>query len=184
MSAIVQTVLATLGAAVGLGGGLVAISYALFRFFGEKWINAKFEERLAAYKHAQQKELEELRFKINALMDRATKLHQREFDVLPDAWAKLIDAHGITIAITSAFQRYPDFDQMSGPHLDEFLAASPLANWQKDEIKGEAKKGDYYIQAIAWHKITAAREAIREFHIFFRKNLFSYAIPSKRNLQN
>jgi hypothetical protein len=28
---------------------------------GEKWLNAKFEERLAEYKHAQQKEIEQLR---------------------------------------------------------------------------------------------------------------------------
>jgi hypothetical protein len=62
----------------------------LFKVLGEKWLNAKFEERLAQYKHAQQKEIEQLRFRINSLMDRTTKLHQHEFDVLPEAWSRLM----------------------------------------------------------------------------------------------
>jgi hypothetical protein len=57
---------------------LVTVAYYLFKFLSEKWLNAKFEERLAAYKHEQQKELERLKFEINTLMDRTVKLHQRE----------------------------------------------------------------------------------------------------------
>jgi hypothetical protein len=56
---------AAIGTLVLAGGGISAIAYGLFRFFGERWLNAKFEERLAAYKHAQQKELEHLRLEIN-----------------------------------------------------------------------------------------------------------------------
>ena len=59
------------------GGGLVGIAYAMFKRLGEKWLDAKFDERLAAYKHEQQKGLEQLRFKINTLLDRAIKLHHR-----------------------------------------------------------------------------------------------------------
>jgi hypothetical protein len=99
MSDLLQNVLTAIGAFIVAGGGVGAIAYALFRFFSEKWLNAKFEERLAAYKHAQQKELEELRFKISALMDRTTKLHQREFDTLPEAWTKLNDAYGATSVV-------------------------------------------------------------------------------------
>jgi len=46
---------------------------------------------LLAYKHEQQKELEHLKFSINAQMDRATKLHQREFEALPEAWSNSTD---------------------------------------------------------------------------------------------
>jgi hypothetical protein len=57
-------------AAIGyivVGAGTVStIVWWLFRTFSEKWLNAKFEERLAAYKHEQQKELEHLKFTINA----------------------------------------------------------------------------------------------------------------------
>lgn len=82
----VRSLFALVGLVLGAGGGVAIVAYALLRFFGEKWMNAKFEERLAAFKHAQEKELEELRYKINALLDRTVKLHQKEFDVIPEAW--------------------------------------------------------------------------------------------------
>jgi hypothetical protein len=112
-------------------------------------------------------------------MDRATKLHQREFDVLPETWAKLTEAYGITTAITSAIQSYPDLDRMSAPHLEEFLNDCPLMNWQKEEIKQTEKKSDYYIKAIAWHRISDARDACRAFHVFFRRNGIFIREPTK-----
>jgi hypothetical protein len=67
------------------GGGLVAIAFALFKFVGEKWLDkwltAKFD-----------KEIEHLRLKNNVLMNRTAKLHQWEFEVLPEAWSRLNDA--------------------------------------------------------------------------------------------
>lgn len=62
-------------------------------------MNTKFEQRLAAYKHEQQKELEQLKFAINAQMDRATKLHQKEFEVLPEASGKLMNAYGVIMSV-------------------------------------------------------------------------------------
>jgi hypothetical protein len=79
-------ILAAIGALIVGSGTIGAIAFGLFKVLGEKWLNAKFEERLAEYKHAQQKEIEQLRFRINSLMDRTTKLHQHEFEVLPEAW--------------------------------------------------------------------------------------------------
>src|SRR5438270_8371291 len=113
MGDIIQSMLAAVGAVFAIGGGIAALAYALLRFFGEKWLNAKFEERLAAYKHAQQKELEELRFKINTLMDRTIKLHQREFDVLPEAWGRLRDTFNILHRVSLGFQQSPDVNAMS-----------------------------------------------------------------------
>jgi cell division protein FtsB len=60
--------------------------FGALKWFGENWINSKFSERLEAFKYAQQRELEQLKFQINASMDRAVKLHQREFETLPEAW--------------------------------------------------------------------------------------------------
>jgi hypothetical protein len=57
-----------------VAGGGAAVAYGLFKFFGEKWLNAKFEEHLATFKHEQQKEIERLRLRINTLTDRTTRL--------------------------------------------------------------------------------------------------------------
>jgi hypothetical protein len=91
-AAMLNEILAAIGAIVIGGGGTVAIAFGLFKFFGEKWLNAKFEERLASFRHEQRKEIERLRFRINALMDRTAKLHKWEFQVLPEAWGRLNDA--------------------------------------------------------------------------------------------
>jgi hypothetical protein len=56
--------------------------WCLFHPTGEKWLNSKFEESLAAYKHEHQKELEQLKISINVQMGRATIPHQRESTAL------------------------------------------------------------------------------------------------------
>jgi hypothetical protein len=97
---------ATLGF-IAVGAGAVGVfAWWLFRTFSEKWLSAKFAESLAAYKHEQQKELEHLKFSINAQMDRATKLHQKEFEALPEAWGRLMDAYGIirSVAVLDALR--------------------------------------------------------------------------------
>jgi hypothetical protein len=179
MLEVMQHILTAIGAVIGVGGGIAVVSYGLLRFFGEKWLSARFEERLAAYKHAQQKELEELRFKINALMDRTIKLHQKEFDVLPEAWGRLVETHGLISSITSPLQSYPDLDQMTGPQLEEFLEKCPLANWQNQEVRNSPKRTDSYMKAIAWHKIAIGREKTQELYVFLRKNGIFIPEPTK-----
>jgi hypothetical protein len=159
-----------IGAFILAGGGLGAICFALFKFFGEKWINAKFEERLAAYKHIQQQELERLKLKINTLMDRTTKLHQREFDVIPEVWSRLNHANVAVRSFIAPFQQYPDFKRMSERHLEEFLEGSLLAGWQKEELKEASDQNSYYQKAIYWHHAARAREAYREFSTYLMQN--------------
>jgi hypothetical protein len=169
-----ETILANIGAIFGysiLGIGTVsAATYALFKIFSEKWLNEKFEKRLAEYKHEQQKELEQLRFTIAGLMDRTTKLYQREFDVLPEAWGRLVIAHGHVQAAVSALQQYPDLDSMVPEHLSEFIDKSPLADWQKAELRNAKAKTEYYSKAINWHRAREAGALYREFFIYLRKN--------------
>lgn len=114
--------------------------------------------------------MENLRFKINSLFDRTTRLHQREFEVVPTAWALLVECKNRLSAFITTFQRYPDLDRMTGPQLDEFLEDSFLAKWQRDEIKVTAKKVDYYIKAIFFHRAYEACAACREQHIYVLKN--------------
>lgn len=167
-------VIRTIAEIVGLIGLLVAaigsITYKLFQRYGEKWLDTKFDERLAAYKHEQQKELEQLRFKINALLDRTTKLHQREFEVLPEAWAKLTDAYHRTLGFVAPLQSYPDLNKMSPLHLKEFLEKSPLGAWEKAEIEREQDRTRYYIDHIFWHRLVETRDIVTDAHAYIFKN--------------
>ena len=159
--------LGLIGLTVGVIGG---ITYKLFQHFGENWLNAKFQERLEAFKHAQQKEIEHLRLKINTLLDRTIKLHQREFEVLPEAWAKLTDAFWKTLSFTSSFQEYPDLNKMTAPHLQEFLDSCQLGKWEKEEIKTQPDKTRYYIEHILWARLVDTRTIVNDAHSYIMKN--------------
>jgi len=166
-----MTFLETLLSAVGFGGGAVTVAYFTFRYLATKWLDAKFNERLEDYRHRQQTELEQLRFQINALFDRVTKLHQREFQVLPDAWALLIDAFVEARAFVASFQSYPDLDKMRPTQFEEFVDACQLAGWEKAELKSlPSDKNRYYQEHIFWHQSNIAGKASNDCHTFLRKN--------------
>jgi hypothetical protein len=176
---IMQYIAAIIGTFIVAGGGFGLLIYNIFKFFGEKWLNSKFEERLEAYKHEQQKELERLKFKINALMDRTTKLHQREFDVLPEAWSRLTEAHGKTAMVAWRGRTYPDLDKIDNLHLEEILEKSPLPEWQKAELRSSSKKREYYIEAMSLYELDQASAAYFEFYIYLQKNSIFVKDPIK-----
>lgn len=122
-----ESALALLGVAGISISAMVAAAYALFKWLGEKWLTQRFAEHLEAYKSEQARELERLRHKINGVFDRTKRLHDREYDVLPDVWAKLVDAKIWADAYLAHFQQYADIGRMSDSDLDEFLAQSPFS---------------------------------------------------------
>jgi hypothetical protein len=168
--AALEPVLTAFGGLVATGATLSAIVFGLFRFFGERWLASKFEERLEAFRHAQQKELEQLRFRINALMDRTVKLHQKEFEVVPEAWGRLIEAYNAVKVFTSPFQSYPNVNQMNDEQLEEFLSDAPLENWQKSELRASSDKVAYYMKAVFHHRLAGCRDACRDHHVYVLKN--------------
>jgi hypothetical protein len=157
------------GAVLVAGGGAAALTWSS-ALLGRQMAASKFNQRLEQFKHVQQVEMENLRFKINSMFDRTTKLHQREFDVVPAAWALLVECKNQVTSLIAAFQQYPDLDRMTGPQLDEFLEGSFLVMWQRDELKAAAKKVDYYIDAVFYHRYDQARAACREAHVYVLKN--------------
>ena len=126
--------------------------------------------------------MENLRFKINSLFDRTTRLHQREFEVVPTAWALLVECKNLALGVHYDLSAVSDLDRMTGPQLDEFLEDSFLAKWQRDEIKVTAKKVDYYIKAIFFHRAYEACAACREQHIYVLKNGILMPRDMKKNL--
>lgn len=161
-------------------GAVGTFAWWVFRTFSEKWLNAKFEERLAAYKHEQQKELEHLKFAINAQMDRATKLHQKEFEALPEAWALLMNAHGIIISLVSRYQSHPDLNGMRPDQAEDFIVNCNLAEWQRQLVRDAKDKTNAYRDQIEPFKIARAKKASRKFHLYFRKNGIFIREPIKQ----
>src|SRR5208283_3519181 len=159
-----------IGQIIIYGGGAVGVAYAVFRTLSVKWLDSKFAESLAAYKHAQAKEIEEVRFRINSLFDRLTKLHQNELEVLPEAWARLYDAYWKAELYLALMQSYPDLDRMSEAHRNEFIESCELHEWQKEEVRQASDKNECYRNHIRWHELAGAQDASIECHTYLRTN--------------
>ncbi|EXI70736.1 MAG: hypothetical protein AW07_03866 [Candidatus Accumulibacter sp. SK-11] len=159
-----------LGQLVVYGGGAVAIAYAVFRILALKWLDSRFAEKLEAFKHLQAKEMEEVKFRINFLFDRAKKLNEKEYEVLPEAWGRLNDAFWKASATVSLLQSYPDLEKMSDAHFAEFLGTCRLQEWEKQELRESKTRNAYYQQHIFWHDLSDAKTASRECHRYLSRN--------------
>jgi hypothetical protein len=159
------------------GGGIAAIVWRLLQAFGSKWLSAEFDKRLKALEHEHNKEIERLRSDLTRAFDRRSKLHQREFEVLPEVWAKTCDAFWHTRSLVSSIQSHPDLNRMSQPQLESFIADCELRDWQKDELRRENDKTHYYIDKIFWRRlqharalVTAASNSLGKLGIFLNKD--------------
>jgi len=159
-----------IGKVVAYGGGSAVVAYAIFRFLGKKWIEGKFAERLETYKNELRKELEHTRYEINVLFSRINKIHEKEFELLPEAWCKMQEALGRISHFTSLIQQYPDLNRMSQTVLEEFLDKSRLHEFEKQELLQANDKVSYYGDKMFWHELRDVEEAFWDFHNFTIKN--------------
>ena len=169
---LLQQILAYLGGIVAIGATAAAAAFGMFRLFATKWIETRFSERLEAFRHRQNQEIEHLRFRINTHFDRMTKLHQHEFDILPQAWSLANDAYYKTLRIAGGFSQHPDLDRMGDGQFAEFVEVCRLNNWEKEELKklNPPNRNRYYIAQIYWQDFNDARVAGGVFSEFIMKN--------------
>jgi len=141
------------------GGGLSFIIYQIFKKFAEGWLDDKFKSRLQDLAHAQNKEIERLRSELTKSFDRATKLHQREFEVLPMVWDEVHEAFWTTASFVSPLQLYPDLNHMQPEQLQAFLEGCELDEWQKDVIRRAQDKTTQFRNYAFWHQLHHAQRA-------------------------
>ncbi|RWQ64138.1 hypothetical protein [Mesorhizobium sp.] len=161
-----DSILGFIGLLTAYGAGVAGGIYGFFKLFGEQWMAARFSRQLEAFKGEQEREMEHLRYRISRLFDRATKLHQSEFEAVPELWKLLVIAHNFVVVLVSPIQSYPDVQRMNAAHLDEFLAESPLLKWQKEEVRRADEKNKVYQSHIFWHRYNQTNEALREFSLY------------------
>lgn len=105
----------------------------------DKWLTRRFQGQLDNLKHVQAQEIERLRAKIAGTLDRATKLHQHEFDALSKAWDLLSIALGAVSDVTAVFKEGVDPGRMSPEELEAFLAKSALEEHQKQAVRDASR---------------------------------------------
>lgn len=163
-------ILKFIGMVIAYGSGGAAVAYGLFIFFGKKWIENKFSQRLEESKNEQRKELEDFKLKINTLFNRITKIHEKEIEVLPQCWSKLHDAKNIISSVVSPLQTYPDFNNMNETEIRASLKNTLLEEFQVEELITESDKIKYYQEKIIWHRLHEAKKKFSDFHVYTTKN--------------
>ena len=153
-----------------VGGPSVLLALGLARWLGPKLVDQFLVIRVEKFKSEQQKELERLR---HLLSSRISKIHEKEFEVLPQAWLLLNDLHGsVAIALGATFKTYPDFRQLPDQQFEEFLGVKPasrLSDYQKDalrKLQDPKDRAKFFSNAMAWCDMDEAKEKRRVFQNF------------------
>tara|TARA_R110002074_G_scaffold274395_1_gene445907 strand:- start:65 stop:787 length:723 start_codon:yes stop_codon:yes gene_type:complete len=166
----VASTLGSITLIVGVLGGAV---WAFLKLFSEKMIESKFSKELEAFKHVQQRELEQLKFAINSSLDRTSKLHQHEFETLPEAWRLLHQAFGDSARLFNRFQSYSDLQRMESAQLNEFLEKIDLPLWQKEKLAQATDKNTLYFEYDKFFKLNRATQSHAALHNYIlEKGIF------------
>lgn len=165
-----ETFFQFVGWIVLFSGGGAAIAYALFVFLGKKWIENKFATKLEEYKSAQNRELEDFRYKINTLFNRVLKIHEKEYEVLPEAWAKLHEAKDYISDLVNPFQQYPDFSRLNEAGIRSYLHKLEWEDYQIADLINADDKNEHFIEKIFWHRLKKAQSKFFDFHSYISKN--------------
>ena len=122
------------GQVVVLGGGGVAVGFALFKFLGEKWLDGKFAERLQTLKAAQDEQLRHVQSFIDREIHRARKLYDREFETLSEAWKLFCASYNNGLA--TGTDMYPQLLRYSKAELSDFLDTTAMRSFEREEVLG------------------------------------------------
>jgi len=136
--AITGEIISWLGGGLVVVGSIIGAAWLLFRFFAQKWMENRFNERLEAFKQAGSVEIARVKFAIDAKMDRALKLHEKEFDTLTTAWDKLTSMIGSAAAVVAPLQSYHPVGGMTLEELDAVLAKTDFEEHEKGKLRQSA----------------------------------------------
>ena len=170
MEELLSKIFEFIGKIIAVGGGIAVISYGILKYFGKKWMDTKFDERLERFKRFQNEELEKFRFQINSLFNRITKIHQKEFEVLPILWQKLLNTLGDIDLILGEDLTHPDFNHMKEAEIREILSKKEWGDYYISELIEANDKNVKYRESEFWHKFVKAQKSMADFHNYLWYN--------------
>ncbi len=141
-------------------GIATGVALLLIRLFGAKWIESFFSKRMELY-----------RLEIGTLYNRVSKIHEKEFEVLPLAWEKLSETRNEFIALANPIQIFPNsLDLMSIDDFEEFLTHSELDEQQKKRLRGSQERSKNFRSEVYWMRLGKAKEKLHDLRIFLMRN--------------
>jgi hypothetical protein len=140
---------------VAYGGGAVAIAYIVFTFLGKKTIEVWFDKRLKKFE-----------YELNSLLNRVTKIHEKEFEVLPQAWVKLDILLDLIRQFLLETHHIPELNQNNPSELEKFLSEHNLSEDAKQRIYHAVDKKNQYF----YERSKKAADACLDFQDYISKN--------------
>lgn len=135
---------AQVGLVIIAGGGGATVAWGIFRTFGKSWLQHHFRKELETIRTEGKKEIELLRHTINSEYSRISKIHEKEFEVLPKAWKLLHHSYGSAQGMTQRLKRYPNLDNMTAQDFVNFVAESTLPEHIKKGLIDAPDRLKYY----------------------------------------
>lgn len=159
---------------LGLLSSTLVILVPLIIWLIKRWIESEFSKNLEDYKHEINKSLEDYRHRINALFSRISKIHEKEFEVLPEAWRLLQIARGHVGSLTAPLQRHADLSSMDDARVKDFLNTMDPKFIPSDEEKllklPAHERNDFFKERLFWLKLNQANIATINFHNYILDN--------------
>jgi len=148
-------------------------AWSVFVWLGKRWIEQKFSKDLEHFRQEQAKELEQLRHSINSAFSRISKIHDREFEVLPRIWRTVRRAHGAVLHLVSPLKEWPDFSSLPPDSFEEFMESSRLGSSARIRVKacenGKDRLSQYQAE-IYWVDLHQAKKVVNSFQNYFVLN--------------
>lgn len=181
MGAQLQSLVAWVGQ-LGVTTALAAATaYGLLAWLGRKRIEAYFARELEAFRAEKaeqrdalnrdfQRESDRLKAEVARLTDRATQLHRREYEVLPEAWGMLNKAFGRVYEASRSGAIYLHFDSKDRAALEHFIDGEPLEDHQKAQLKASPTWYADYTKMREKRAIFEARALVGDFNNYIILN--------------
>lgn len=167
---IFQYAWAKIGLVLTAGGGGAAVAWLFFSAFGKNWLSQHFKKELEQIRADGKKEIELLRHTINSEYSRISKIHDKEFEVLPKAWELLHHAFGNAYSMTRGMKYCPEFDRMSDRDFADFISESKLSDSIKQRLMEAPNKSQYYREHAAVEELTKAKKSQIELNNYLYLN--------------
>jgi hypothetical protein len=142
--------------------GVAGAAFALFKWFGGKWLENKFAERLQNLKSEQDHAIRLVQSTIDREIHRAKKLYDNEFTALSESWRMLRAAYDLSASTIGSI--VPNVALMNNEELERHLAKRGMEEWQRNELKaiqGEARQDEYWKWS-EWQKAVECDQRWRE----------------------
>lgn len=131
---------------------VITVAYAFIKWLGEEWLKQHFNQQLEAMRSQAAVDLAKQQVRFDASLDRATRLHDREFEKLPDIWSKGYIVYWEVARLVDQLQETVSFTFLTDEETEEAISQSGFSEFQKQQLREARDKNDVYFKLRFWKR--------------------------------